>query len=63
MAAKFVKFLTTDSPFDRLESMQKEISGMKILHVACFFNHESTKSEAIVKATTKGEQKRGNTKL
>ena len=29
MAAEFFKFLATDSPFDKLESVQKEISGMK----------------------------------
>ena len=30
MAAEFVKFVTTNSQFDKLDSIQKEISGMKV---------------------------------
>ena len=33
-----------------------------LFHAACVFNHESTKSKAIVTATTKREQRRGNAK-
>ena len=33
-----------------------------LFYAACVFNHESTKSEAILTATTKSEQRRGNAK-